>query len=380
MQQALRSSTLALALAAMLWSAHARAATTLTIATVNNPDMLVMEKLSSFPFYGESTFTAYRKDLFAKAGLTMPERPTWTQVADFAKKINDPAHGVYGMWLRGKSGWGENMGALGDMANSFGGRYFDMKWQPQFTSDAWRKALDFYVRLLRDAGPPGVTADGYNEMPALFANGHCGMWVDATVSAGFLANPKESKVAGEVGYAQAPYQTTAIGSHYLWAWTLAIPKTSHQTEVARQFVEWATSPAYLDLVARTQGWGSLPPGTRTSTYENAEYLKAAPFAPAVLEAIRTADPNHPTQLPVPYTGISYVSIPRWQAIGTTAGQYIAGAVSGQSSEKAALDQAQEAASVALFLASDASSLMTGSIVVADAGYCVWCRPENGMTG
>lgn len=428
MLQVIKLSRSAIMLTSVLWSAHAQAETTLTIATVNNPDMLVMEKLSShfeaehpdvklcwvtleenvlrqrvtvdisthsgqfdvmtvgiyevpiwaklkwlspfdsipetyevsdllpsvrngltidgklyaLPFYAESTFTVYRKDLFAKAGLTMPEHPTWMQIADFAKKINDPANGIYGICLRGKPGWGENMAVLGDMANSFGGRFFDMGWQPQFTSDPWEKAVAFYVRLLKDAGPPGVTSDGYNEMLALFAGGHCGMWVDSTVSAGFLTDPKQSKVSDEIGYAQAPYEVTPIGSHYLWAWTLAVPATSHQTELAKQFVQWATSPAYLDLVAQTQGWGLMPPGTRTSTYENPQYLNAAPFAPAVLEAIRTADPNHPTQLPVPYTGIGYASIPEWQAIGTVAGQYIAGAVSGQDSAAAALEQAQQA--------------------------------------
>ncbi len=422
----LRVSTLALA--AALGSAHAQDVTTLTVATVNNPDMLVMQKLSSqfeaehpdvklrwvtleenvlrqrmtvdvsmhagqfdvmtvgiyevpiwakqgwlspfdaipasyrvddllpslregltldgklhaLPFYGESTFTLYRKDLFAKAALTMPERPTWTQVAGFAEALHDPANGTYGLCLRGKPGWGENMAVLADMANSFGGRLFDLKWEPQFTSEPWEKAVALYVNLLKKDGPPGVTSNGYNETLALFAGGHCAMWVDATVSAGFLADPKQSTVAGNVGYAQAPYETTPIGSHYLWAWTLAIPATSRHAEMAKQFVEWATSPAYLALVASTQGWAAVPPGTRASTYSAPEYLKAAPFAPAVLQAIQTANPNHPTELPVPYTGIGYASIPQWQGIGTTAGQDIAGALSGQTSVKDALDQAQEA--------------------------------------
>ena len=300
------------------------------------------KQLYSLPFYGESTFTIYRADLFKAAGLTMPASPTWDQVASFAKRLNDPAHGVYGICLRGKPGWGENVGFLSDMANSFGGRWFDMHWRPQLTSPAWEKAVGLYVDLLRNDGPPGEATAGYNENLALFASGKCAMWVDATVSASFLADPKQSQVVGKVAYAQAPYETTKAGSHYLWSWTLAIPATTRHADAARAFIYWATSPDYIDLVARQRGWAAVPPGTRTSTYENPAYLKAAPFAPVVLQAMRTADLEHPTSQPVPYVGIGYVGIPQFQAIGTDVGQIIAGALTGRQSVDAALARAQTA--------------------------------------
>ena len=67
----------------------------------------------------------------------------------------------------------------------------------------------------------------------------------------------------------------------------------------------------------------VPPGTRQSTYDNPQYLTAAPFAKQVEQAIQTADLAHPTAQPVPYTGIQYVAIPEFQAIGTTVGQLMA---------------------------------------------------------
>ncbi len=303
--------------------------------------LTVNGNLSALPFYGESSFPIYRTDLFKAKNLTMPANPTWSQIADLAGKLSDPSQGVYGICLRGKPGWGENLGLIGDIANSFGGSFFDMKWNAQFESEPWKKAVGFYVKLLKDSGPPGVVSNGYNETLALFASGKCAMWVDATVSASFLSNPATSKVAGNVGYAPAPYETTAVGSHYLWAWTLAVPATSHKAEAAKRFAIWATSPAYIDLVAKTNGWGAVPPGTRTSTYQNPDYLKAAPYAAAVLQAMQTADPTHPVQQPVPYVGVSYVGIPEWQDIGTDVGQQIAAAVSGQESVDNALKQAQE---------------------------------------
>jgi sorbitol/mannitol transport system substrate-binding protein len=297
-------------------------------------------KQYALPFYAESQMTLYRTDLFKKAGLTMPDQPTWPEIAALADKINDPKAGVYGICLRGKAGWGENMGQIGPLVNSEGGRWFDMKWQPQLTSPAWEKGVSFYVDLLRKDGPPGAVSNGYNETLALFAAGHCAMWVDATVSAGFLANPKQSTVAGEVGYAAPPYFTTKIGSHYLWSWALAVPSTSKHNADAEAFITWATSEDYIKMVAADEGWASVPPGTRYSTYNSPDYQKAAPFAPVVLAAINSADLNHPSSLPVPYTGISYVGIPEFQGIGTMVGQQISAAIAGQKTVKQALAEAQ----------------------------------------
>src|ERR687898_1279870 len=45
-------------------------------------------KMYAAPFYAESSFLMYRKDVLKKAGVTMPAQPTWTQVADIARKID----------------------------------------------------------------------------------------------------------------------------------------------------------------------------------------------------------------------------------------------------------------------------------------------------
>jgi len=296
--------------------------------------------LYAVPFYAESSMTYYRKDLFAAKGLTMPQRPTWTQVEAFAKAIHDPSKRIYGICLRGLPGWGENMAFLTTLVNTFGGRWFDEKWQPQLTSPEWKQAIGFYVRLMQNYGPPGVTSNGFTENETLLANGNCAMWVDATVAAGYLANPNTSKVAKDVGFAYAPMAVTRNGSHWLWAWALGIPKSTKKADAARAFIYWATSKAYIDLVGGKEGWTSVPPGTRYSTYENPDYLKAAPFAKLVEALINEADPTHPTAKPVPYVGVQFVSIPEFQAIATQAGQTIAGALAGKMTVDQALQQAQ----------------------------------------
>lgn len=296
--------------------------------------------LYAVPFYGESSMLYYRRDLFEKAGLQVPEQPTYTQVKEWASKIHDPANGVYGMCLRGKPGWGENMAFLSTLVNTFGGQWFDMKWQPTIDTPAWKNAVGFYVDLLQSYGPPGASTNGFNENLALFSTGKCGMWIDATVAAGLLSNPKESQVSDKLGFARAPIQDYPNGSNWLWAWALAVPKTSKSPEAAQKFIAWATSKEYTQLVADQNGWVAVPPGTRTSTYNNPNYQKAAPFAPIVLKAIESADITHPSAQPTPYKGVQYVDIPEFQAIGSSVGQTLAAALTNRTSVDQALQQSQ----------------------------------------
>jgi len=299
-------------------------------------------KLYALPFYAESSLTYYRKDLFQKAGLTMPAKPTYDDIARFAKALNDPAKGLYGICLRGKPGWGENMAYISTISNTFGGRWFDQNWTPQLDSPEWHVAVSFYVNLLQKYGPPGVSSNGFNESLTLFENGRCGMWIDATVAAGTLYDARQSKVAGTVGFAPAPIAVTPHGAQWLWFWALAVPSSSKNPAAALKFIEWATSKDYIRLVAQTNGWAAVPPGTRESTYREPEYLASAPFAQLTYSSIMAADPLHPTAKPVPYTGIQCIVIPAFPTIGDQVGQLIAAALVGNISVDRALKDAQAA--------------------------------------
>ena len=300
-------------------------------------------KLVALPFYGESSFLMYRKDLFEQKGLKVSDQPTFEDIAKFAAALNDKEHGFYGLALRGQPGWGENMATVNTMANSFGAAWFDMQWHPTLDTPAWKNALSTYVDLVKKYGPPGVTANGFNENLTMFGSGKAAMWIDATVAGGILENPKQSQVVGKVGYAQAPIAVTASGSHWLWSWAFAIPTKAKNPDGAKKFAEWATSKEYIQLVANDVGWASVPPGTRKSTYENPEYQKAAPFAQATLKAMQTADPTTPGIEKVPYTGITFVGIPEYQALGTIVGQNVAGLVTGKTSLDQTLKLNQNAA-------------------------------------
>jgi len=301
------------------------------------------DTLYALPFYAESTMTFYRKDLFEKAGLTMPDTPTYQDIQRAAAAIHDPANQVYGICLRGKPAWGENMAFISQLINTFGGRWFDETWQPTIDSPEWKEAITYYKEIMNHYGTSQASLNGFTEILSLFSSGHCGIWIDATVAAGILYNPKTSQVADNVGFAHAPVAVTPKGSHWLWSWALAIPVSSKQQEEARKFILWATSKEYIELVAAQEGWISVPPGTRVSTYQNSNYKTQAPFADLVLQSIQTANPNDNTLKPTPYNGIQYVSIPEFPSLGRQIGKIMARILDGEISVEAALKESQELA-------------------------------------
>jgi len=300
----------------------------------------VKGSLYALPFYAESSITYYRTDLFKDAGLTMPERPTWEQIAGFAEKLTNKDKEQYGICLRGKAGWGENMALITTVANAYGARWFNEQWKPEFSGPEWKNALNFYVDTMKKSGPPGASSNGFNENLALFNSGKCAIWVDASVAGSFVTDKTQSKVADHVGFTFAPHQVTDKGSAWLYSWALAIPTSSKAKDAAKEFSAWATSKEYGELVAKTDGIANVPPGTRASTYSEA-YMSAAPFAKVTLESLKAADPSKPTLKPVPYIGIQLVTIPEFQGIGTQVGKLFSAALIGQTTVDQALTAAQQ---------------------------------------
>ncbi|MFD9322694.1 ABC transporter substrate-binding protein [Streptomyces sp. NPDC060053] len=299
-------------------------------------------KLYGQPFYGESSFLMYRKDVFAAQGLTMPAHPTWQQVADLAAKTDGAEPGMKGICLRGLPGWGEVMAPLTTVVNTFGGTWFDQDWTARLDSPAFEKATKFYVDLVRDHGESGAAQSGFAECLNNMTQGKVAMWYDATSAAGSLEAAK-SPVKGKVGYAPAPVERTdASGWLYTWAW--GIQKASRNADKAWKFVSWASGKEYEQLVGEEIGWSNVPAGKRASTYENAAYREeAAAFQDMTKQAIEAAKPNDPGTQPRPAPGIQFVGIPEFTDLGTKVSQEISAAIAGRQSVESALDKAQQLA-------------------------------------
>ena len=300
-------------------------------------------KLYAAPFYGESSMLMYRKDLAAKAGVSIPLHPTWQQVAAAAAKMNDPKNGVAGICLRGLPGWGEQFAPLTTVVNTFGGTWFTKDWKAQVNAKPFVDAVQFYVDLLKKSGQKGATQSGFTECDNAMAQGKAAMWYDATSATGSIEKKGFSNYVGKFGYAYAPVVKTKA-SGWLWAWAFAIEGASKQQDAAWKFVSWATSSKYENLVGSKLGWTAVPDGKRASTYANPNYKKAtAAYYSVVLGSLKAADPLNPGVQPRPTSGIQFVAVPEFADLGTAVSQEVAKAITGGQTVKQALDKGQKLA-------------------------------------
>ncbi|WP_336921060.1 ABC transporter substrate-binding protein [Aquipuribacter sp. SD81] len=301
------------------------------------------------PFYAESSFLMYRQDVLDEAGITMPDQPTWDEVAEIARTVDSDE--MAGICLRGKPGWGDLGASLTTVVNTFGGTWWAANedgsiGEAKITDPGFTEALNFYVDLIQDAGQDDAANSSFNECLNQYQQGSVAMWYDATVAAGLL-EADDSPVKGQNGYAVAPVKETDA-SGWLWAWSLAIPATSSDPDTAWEFISWATSAEYIETAGENLpgGWAAVPPGTRTSTYENPSYQEAAAaFADKTLEAMEAAPIDDPGTEPRPgLPGVQFVGVPEFQDVGTRCTQEFSAAISGGQSVDAALESCQQIAS------------------------------------
>jgi len=310
------------------------------------------DELYAAPFYAESSFLMYREDLVEAAGMEMPAAPTWQEVAEIAAALD--SEDTAGICLRGKPGWGDLGAAFTTVLNTFGGTWWAANddgsiGEAQVDTPEFREALQFYVDLMNDAGPAGASSNGFNENLALFQQGKCGMWIDATVAASFVTGD-DSTVADQVGFALAPDTGLGKRANWLWAWSLAIPQNAANPDLAWEYISWATGPEYLRTAGENLpgGWAAVPPGTRVSLYETEEYQEAAgAFAEQTLTAIESAPIDMPGTTPRPgLPAVQFVGVPEFQDVGTRCTEQFSAVIAGSVDFDDAIEACQEIAASA----------------------------------
>ena len=298
--------------------------------------------LFGIPFYGESSFTMYRTDVFDELGLTMPDNPTWDEIAELAEQVHTSDAGMAGICLRGLPGWGQIFAPLTTVVNTFGGTWVDEDWAPQVDPPEFVEAVEFYVDLVTSYGQSGAAQSGFTECLNNMTQGETAMWYDATSAAGSL-EASGSPVQGQVGYAPAPVKETD-GAGWLYAWSWGVQAASEKQDAAWEFISWASSQEYEELVGAELDWSRVPAGKRASTYENPDYLEVAgAFAEPTLEAIEAARPTDPGLQPRPVVGIQFMAFPEFADLATRVSEDVSSAIAGQMAVQEALDAGQATA-------------------------------------
>lgn len=299
-------------------------------------------KIYGQPFYGESSFLMYRKDVFDAKGLTMPSHPTWDEVADLAARVDGAQPNMKGICLRGQPGWGQIFAPLSTVVNTYGGTWFEKDWTPKVNAPEFVAAVKFYVDLVRAHGEKGAPQAGFTECLNNTMQGTVAMWYDATSAAGSLEAP-DSPVKGKMGYVAAPVVKTE-SSGWLYAWSWGIQAASTKQANAWKFISWASGKEYENLVGERLGWARVPAGKRASTYENPKYVaEAKAFAEPTRAAIESADPTNPGLQERPAIGIQFLDIPEFPDLGTQVSQDVSAAIAGQMTVEEALDRGQQLA-------------------------------------
>ncbi len=281
-------------------------------------------KLNGFPFYVESTMLMHRKDLYEQYGLSVPE--TWDQLYQNALKLNldtdnDGNADFYGFTIRGRRAVGYNDYIWNGFLKSYGGSYFDKSWKPVFNSQAGVQALEMYVKLLKDCGPPDAPTQGYEEVMQTMMQGKTAQVIDATMLGAWLEDPKQSKVVGLNGWAFVPKGTARRGNSF-FLMGVGIPAFSKKQEAAYKFIEWATSNG---IQKRQIDQGAYM--TRSSIVQSDEFRKAWPFADIMLQSLADSE--------LDYTPI----LPEWAEVAEQVSIAVSSALIGEKPPKAALDEA-----------------------------------------
>ena len=274
--------------------------------------------LFGIPFGSETSVFGYRKDVFEKHGLKVPE--TYDELLDLACRIPQLEPGMGGLASRGKSGHQASHAFLLHLA-PLGGRVLDDEWNPIVNNEAGVKAGEALKTIL-ECGPEGGTSFGFAEAKNAFLQGQAAMFLDSTVVAGEVDNPEKSKIVGKVGWAPHPMgvrrgsQTGGFG--------IAIPKNAQNKDAAFLLMQWLTSKRADKMIALEGGNPS-----RFSTHADPEVNAKFPHMQIFGEALKHADPDWRPIIPV------------WGKINSDIGTTLSKAMTGEMSVKEALDAVAE---------------------------------------
>lgn len=251
----------------------------------------VFSSARSFQKWNDGTsytlsITAEGQPLFVNTALLggRPIPATFDELYDtaVAVKTGDAA----GIVLRAKPTGDAAPWSAGGFIFSYGGAIIGLDGSVQVNKGGAVEAVDMYGKLLRDAGPVGVSNYHWYECITDFEQGAAAFASDSSNFCADIRNPDKSTVAGNVSFAAFPHKGDLPSKPNMWHWQAGMNAASANKVAAWLFLMWATSKP-TSILAAAVGLST----TRTSAWSTSAFADSygQEAAQAALQSLQNAD-------------------------------------------------------------------------------------------
>ncbi|HBZ8105194.1 extracellular solute-binding protein [Klebsiella variicola] len=205
-------------------------------------------KTLGMPWILDTKYLYYNKAMLDKAGIKTPPA-SWQQVMDDAKVLKDKGIVKYPLvWS-----WSQAEALVCDyttLVSGFGGSFYQ-NGKLDFSTPASLKAVTLMKTSL-DQGLSNPASREYLEedVRKAFSNGDAAFALNWTYMYNMANDPKQSKVAGDVGIVPAPGNTPDKPGAVNGSMGLGIAKASQHPEEAWQYIHYLTSQPVQDKYAK----------------------------------------------------------------------------------------------------------------------------------
>jgi multiple sugar transport system substrate-binding protein len=213
-------------------------------------------KLMSMPISPLIPVLYYRGDLYKTEGLKPPE--TFADLEANCRKLHKPPR-QYGIVQRGARGPATVSFDFYPYLYGFGGSVFRNQAAGDYTvtlnSEQGRTALDYYIRLAREAGHPKTAAMDQADLIQNMVTGKTGHVMMVIAAWSQMDDPQKSAVVDKVEFAPTPHGPnlpTAPGlGHWLGGVAKNVPDDRKRAAVA--FLRWYQTKAAQMATAQAGG-------------------------------------------------------------------------------------------------------------------------------
>lgn len=236
--------------------------------------------LHTIPLNQDLFILFYNKAMFAEKGVAVPT--TYDEMMEAAAKLTDKAKGIAGFVGRGVKN--ANMALFDTIMLGWDQETISADGKTLLMDNPTAiEAVNYYAKLLKNYGPPGVVGFNWNESQTTFAQGRAAMWLDGVGFSAPLVDKNKSKVADVAGFAVVPKGPKAHNTA-TYVDGIGIARGTKNKGAAWLYVQWASSKAMCKEYLRT---GSGTPA-RASAYTDPAVQQGALFPKEWFDTVKTS--------------------------------------------------------------------------------------------